>query len=145
MLPRVTHFSAEREAQNFSPDYRELNWDNDTDSMDMSVSKLWEMVKDREAWRAAVHGVAKSQTRLSNWTTTNWYKKLILLLTQLNWIKYKYTQNPPSTFRIRKGNLEESEMKRKHKVQILCWHKSESFAVIQDPTKTLQGWDMDTI
>ena len=39
------------------------------DTMDMSLSKLWEMVKDREAWRATVHGVTKSQTRPSDWTT----------------------------------------------------------------------------
>ena len=40
--------------------------DSITDSMDMNVSKLWEIVKDREAWRAAVHGVAKRWTRLND-------------------------------------------------------------------------------
>ena len=97
--------------------WQRMRWlDGITDWMDVRLSELWEMVMDREAWRAVIHGVTKSQTRLSDWTELNWtellppqglwkrkFHKIVTLSPHYTALLRLWTQSLTAAWKERKG------------------------------------------
>ena len=120
--------------------WKRVKWlDSITDSMNMSLSRLWVMVKDRETWYAAVHGVAKTWTRLSVWTMNDnkrcvkHFPKCVMFINSFNEVwTLVCGVNPIIILTVQMGKLRHREVKLIMQFTQSEWRRTKVLGYIQD-------------